>query len=88
MKKKVFIISLLLSLCSFVNAQVVDSTKAPIVDECVNKAQDFYAVGNLDSILHYYNKGLETAKTYNLKNKAADVYYELAKLYMGNHRGQ
>ena len=82
MKKKFLILSFLLALCSFVNAQVADSSKASVVDEYVNKAQDFYAVGNLDSILHYYNKGLETAKTYNLKNKSADVYYELAKLYM------
>ena len=72
----------MMCLCSFAHAQAVDSSKASVVDEFVQKAQSFFSVGNVDSIFHYYEKGLATAKTYNLKNKTADVYYEIAKLYM------
>ncbi len=82
MKQRVFILIAILLSVTYSFGQGVDSTKIAIVDNDIATAQSFYATGNLDSIFHYYSEAQKAANLYHLKDKSADVYYELAKLYL------
>ena len=81
MKKLYTIVFLLLTLCNTSFAESVDSTKIKQVDSYIQKAQNFYATGNVDSILHYYKAAQSVAKKHHLDKKLSDAYYEEAKLY-------
>ncbi len=81
--KKIFaivLVSLTLFATSF--AQSIDSTKSKQVDSYLQKAQKFFASGNVDSILHYYKAAQSVAKKNQLQDKLSDAYYEEAKLYL------
>ena len=82
MKKIFAIVLVFLTLCMTSFAQSTDSTKSKQVDAYLQKAQNFFASGNVDSILHYYKAAQSVAKKYKLQNKLSDAYYEEAKLYL------
>ena len=83
MRKFVYIVfSLLLCGPAFAQHGEVDSTKYHKVDEQMQKAQEFFTTGNVDSILHYYHTAQNMAQEFDLKEKLSDTYYEEAKLYL------
>ena len=83
MRKFVYIVfSLLLCGPAFAQHGEVDSTKYHKVDEQMQKAQEFFTTGNVDSILHYYHTAQNMAQEFGLKEKLSDTYYEEAKLYL------
>lgn len=84
--KKFFYTLVSIFLLNSVAFAQIDSAKVALVDNEIVAAQSFYTTGNVDSILYHYNSAKKIAKQHNLTEKASDVSYEVAKLYlmMGN----
>lgn len=69
-------------LCTQVFAQTTDSTKIKQVESLIQKGDNFFTTGNVDSILFYYKKALSYAQANKMPEQTANVYHTTAKLYL------
>ncbi|MCQ2960034.1 MAG: tetratricopeptide repeat protein [Bacteroidales bacterium] len=80
--KKILLICLMAFLCSIQLHAQIDSTNIKEVESYIQKAKGFYATAKVDSIFHYYNVAQTKAQAYGLATQSANVYREIAKLYL------